>query len=318
MHEDSEIIEHICAVTQATEARRETRLQTLWSGWGEIVRFALRGASVPSVIVKRVCPPADDRHPRGWRSDRSAARKARSYDVERAFYGEHASRCPARLPGALYLAPGLFILEDLDVAGFSGRAVGAGSLSMKDVQACLSWLADFHASNFGVAPEGLWPVGTYWHLQTRPDELASMPTGPLKSAAADIDARLSSAHYLTLVHGDAKVANFCFGPTGVAALDFQYVGGGCGMKDVAYFLGSCLADDDLHRRVPGLLDHYFGRLRAGLPGSIDHAAVETEWRSLMPMAWADFERFLAGWAPEHWKRGGYAATQTASALAGLR
>ena len=314
MHADQDIIDRICEVTGATEARRGRRLQTLWSGWGEIVRFSLRGADRPSVIVKRVRPPADGGHPRGWHSDRSAARKARSYEIERAFYAGHAPRSAARLPRALHLADGLFVLEDLDDAGFAERAVGAGSLRDDAVRACLEWLADFHASFFGVSPEGLWPVGTYWHLDTRPDELATMTDGPLKSAAAAIDARLSAARHQTFVHGDAKVANFCFGASGVAALDFQYVGGGCGMKDVAYFLGSCLDDRALRREAPRLVEHYFRRLTAHLPDSVDPAEVEAEWRELLPLAWADFERFLAGWAPEHWKRSGYAAAQTAAAL----
>ncbi|MEO0606545.1 MAG: choline kinase, partial [Myxococcota bacterium] len=110
----------------------------------------------------------------------------------------------------------------------------------------------------------------------------------------------------TLVHGDAKVANFCFGDAGVAAVDFQYVGGGCGLKDVAYFLGSCLDDAALRADAESWLVHYFRRL--------DVPDVETAWRRVWPHAWADFERFLAGWAPDHWKRTGFAAEMTADAL----
>ena len=62
----------------------------------------------------------------------------------------------------------------------------------------------------GNAATGLWPAGTYWHLETRPDELDAMPDGPLKNSAAMIDRRLNKATYKSLVHGDAKVANFCF------------------------------------------------------------------------------------------------------------
>lgn len=303
-HADA-IAAHLISVTGARSALRIARLQTLWSGWGEIARYALEDGPVPSVIVKRVEPPPTS-------AGRSMARKRRSYIIERAFYERHAAHASARIPAVLHLSPGLFVLEDLDAAGFSGRAVGAGSIDEATLTQCLDWLAHFHASFLGRAPAGLWPVGTYWHLETRPDELKAMAPGRLKSAAAAIDARLSAATHQTLVHGDAKVANFCLGATAVAAVDFQYVGGGCGMKDVAYFLGSCLDDRALTVHAPRLLDRYFDTLRGLLGENAD--AVEAEWRMLLPLAWADFERFLAGWAPGHWKRSGYAAQQTEEAL----
>jgi aminoglycoside phosphotransferase (APT) family kinase protein len=163
---------------------------------------------------------------------------------------------------------------------------------------CLRWLAAFHATFLGERPRGLWKVGTYWHLATRPDELEAMDDGALQWAAPLIDRRLSEARFRTLVHGDAKPANFCFstGNDAVAGVDFQYVGGGCGMKDVAYLLGH----EESERRVKGLLDHYFVTLRKelGRRGTdVDPKAVEAEWRSLYPFAWADHHRFLSGWAP---------------------
>jgi len=60
------------------------------------------------------------------------------------------------------------VLEDLDANGYPLRI---NSVSMADMEACLRWLANFHAIFMGKKPDGLWKVGTYWHLDTRPDEL---------------------------------------------------------------------------------------------------------------------------------------------------
>lgn len=104
----------------------------------------------------------------------------------------------------------LIVLEDLDAAGFPQRRsrVGAG-----EIRACLDWLANFHATFLGAQPDGLWQIGTYWHLATRPDELRALSDSALKRAAAAIDRKLNSGNYRTLVHGDAKLANFVFPPT---------------------------------------------------------------------------------------------------------
>ncbi len=81
----------------------------------------------------------------------------------------------------------------------------------------------------------------------------------LKQAAIRIDQILRASPYQTFVHGDAKLANFCFSSDGlqVAAVDFQYVGGGCGIKDVAYFISSCLHEEDCERYEDELLAWYF-------------------------------------------------------------
>jgi len=189
------------------------------------------------------------------------------------------------------------VLEDLDALGYSGRR----RVTESEIASALGWLAAFHASFLGQAPDDLWKVGTYWQLGTRPDELSRMRHSALRTAAPAIDARLSSARFRTFVHGDAKLENMCFHSDGrVALVDFQYVGGGVGVKDVAYFLSSCLAPSQCTALVPRYLDAYFTALTAQLQSKLapsDVNALEREWRELFPLAWVDFYRFLLGWAP---------------------
>ncbi len=327
----------IAAAVGASRARFTRRLQSLWSGYGELWRVTLDGATPdgaqsagtsnappPSVIVKWVAPPPDER-------GRSHARKLRSYDVELRWYRAYAAACDAacRVPVAWHCSARggrwLFVLEDLDAAGFSERR---SHLRAPEVESCLRWLAHFHARFLGRPPEGLWSVGTYWHLATRPDELVALADRRLREAAPLLDARLRSARYQTFVHGDAKVENFCFAGGSrstaqpvttqpVAAVDFQYVGGGPGIKDVAYFLSSCLTPRECEHSAERHLASYFRELRAALAAhrpDIDGGEVEAEWRELFPLAWADFYRFLLGWAPGAYELDPYSRELTAQAL----
>lgn len=286
-------LEWVARVAGGGKARRGTRLQSLWGGYGEILRVDVVGGEVESVIVKSVKPPARTK------SDVSDARKRRSYEVERSFYETFASRCSEacrvpRLFGAQTTrgreAESVFVLEDLDAAGYSERRRSA---DFATYDRCLAWLAAFHATFFGTPPNGLWATGTYWHLATRRDELENVDAD-LRALAPRIDAKLASGIQRTFVHGDAKLANFCFARDGrVAAVDFQYVGGGCGMKDVAYLVSG-------EPNEARALDAYFGHLRRELGArSIDAGPIEEEWRALYPFACADFYRFLAGWSPGH-------------------
>ncbi len=280
-------------------ARRGDRIQSLWSGYGEIFRVVLTGGARETAIVKWVKPPSRVRPD----EERSHARKCRSYDVEMAWYRGRAKECDTACRAPTLLAhqsskeEKIFVLEDLDAAGFPARCRDPNA---RESEACLSWLAAFHARFLFAKPEGLWKSGTYWHLQTRPDELARVKDEALRRAAPDIDRKLSECAFQTLVHGDAKPANFCFASDGdaVAAVDFQYVGGGCGMKDVAYFLYDETTDPTVEAKQ---LAFYFDRLRAALAlrdDVVDAEALEREWRALYYFAKLDFFRFLAGWSRE--------------------
>jgi len=290
-------------------------IQSLWSGYGKIMRYGLKSGDDNSVVVKHVKLPDQAHHPRGWNTDLSHQRKVKSYQVETAWYSDYGNVCDesCRIPHCLALESDddefLMVLEDLDASGYPVRK---DDVSIQEMYVCLAWLANFHASFMSRTPKGLWQVGTYWHLDTRPDEFAELDDTELKNAAVQIDTRLNNARYQTFVHGDAKLANFCFSEDGteVAAVDFQYVGGGCGMKDVAYFIGSCLHEADCEQHEAALLDFYFAQLREALTvrnNALYLDDIEREWRELYPVAWTDFHRFLKGWSPGHWKINSYSA-----------
>lgn len=303
----------ICDATQASAMEVTELIQELWSGYGQILRINLTDTSPSTVIAKHIRIPTTQDHPRGWNSSLSHERKIKSYQIETAWYRHWSQQTHphCRLPQLLafdqHNGETLLLLEDLDDAGFPTRIT---SPSPTHIHTCIDWLAHFHATFMGKKPDQLWQTGTYWHLATRTEELDALTDLPLKNAAAHIDQSLTNAHYQTIVHGDAKLANFCFSPSGtqVAAVDFQYVGGGCGMKDLAYFIGSCLDEAACEQQESTLLDHYFHTLRTALTTQhphIDPTAIEAEWRPLFPLAWTDFHRFLKGWSPTHWKINSY-------------
>lgn len=288
-------------------------IQNLWSGYGQIVRYGLHDSDFKSVVVKHVKLPEDTAHPRGWNTNTSHERKLQSYKVETAWYAQYNQLCDSncRTPKCLSLEHHndevLMVMEDLDASGFSSRKT---SVSLVEIETCLKWLANFHATFMQTEPLNLWTTGTYWHLETRQDELKVMDDKSLQKAASRIDLELKNSPFQTFVHGDAKLANFCFSEDGknVAAVDFQYIGGGCGMKDVAYFVGSCLYEEDCEAYEEQILAIYFKALNKALKqknSTIDTDELETNWRALYPVAWTDFHRFLKGWSPDHWKINSY-------------
>jgi hypothetical protein len=305
----------ILNATKAEDLCPGETIQNLWSGYGSLDRYRLKGSEFDTVVVKHVRFPAQNHHPRGWNTDVSDQRKRRSYQVEAAWYKNWAGRCDSacRVPRCLAVEhigeEVVMVMEDLAAAGYPQTPASIGQAEMFRV---LDWLANFHATFMGETPAGLWPIGSYWHLATRPDELNALADGPLKQAASALDKILNEAPFQTFVHGDAKLANFCFSDDGrlVAAVDFQYTGGGCGMKDVAYFISSCLDEKECERHEETLLDYYFNSLSVALKhhqATIDANAVECAWRPLYGVAWTDFYRFLQGWSPGHWKNHGYSA-----------
>lgn len=319
-----EVTKEILAITKAAKIIRSEAVQTLWSGYGEIKRYFLEGGKYPSIIVKHIQLPDTSQHPKGWNTPLSHQRKLKSYQVERQWYQQYAHKTDTdcKVPQSFHAVGAenelLLIMEDLDASGYPIR-LHHNEVSLNHAKSCLSWLAHFHAKFMNTEANGLWPVGTYWHLETRPDEWERMENSALKTAASAIDKKLRDAKYQTIIHGDAKLANFCFGEDGsVAAVDFQYVGQGCGMKDVAYFISSCFEQEACEQYEEELLQHYFKHLEVSIGNTIDFQEVKKERSTLYRYAWADFYRFLDGWSPGHWKMHEYSKKLTEEVLDELK
>lgn len=295
----------------------EEEVQSLWSGYGQILRCK-SDESGQRYIVKVISPHSADKHPRGWNTSTSHQRKIKSYQVEANFYQLYSQqvntplinkntiydcKVPELITSKVTDTFTLLIMEDLDHTGFSERKDIA---DWNSLCVAIKWLANFHAKFMGSTSDHLWEVGTYWHLSTRQDELKAMTNSDYKTHAHLIDHSLSNAKYQTLVHGDAKFENLCFHPNGqdVAAVDFQYIGRGSGVKDLAYLVGSCLNEEKLIEFDDLILNEYLSHLKQALIENnvnLNFTALTEETIKLYPIAWADFYRFLLGWNPESWK-----------------
>ncbi|CAB9508193.1 Pfam:DUF227 [Seminavis robusta] len=165
----------------------------------------------------------------------------------------------------------------------------------KDVMA---WLAKFHAATWQSTTTELQPVGSYWHLDTRPNEWQDMPRhgweGRLKKAARAIDERLKRDPLQCLVHGDTKDANILYCDNNeLAFCDFQYVGRGPPSRDLSYYFCSSHVDD-----YEELVQFYFDSLLQHLTArGITTAALPTRQQldDSLELAFCDFCRFMAGW-----------------------
>jgi hypothetical protein len=286
-------------------------IQNLWSGYGKLLRVQTDKAQF---IIKLIETPAKIEHPKGWSSEFAHKRKLKSYQVEMDFYAHYSShKALAHTPNyiAHHYSDELqyLILEDLAPLGFIPKE----TVSRNQIEMCIKWLAHFHHTYLGTSPKKLWEVGTYWHLDTRPSEFEVMPEGDLKTYGKLVDEKLKSCPYKTLVHGDAKLANFMFSKDGVSAVDFQYIGGGVGVKDLAYFLSSIYTADELFKHEKNVLDLYFSHLESL---GVDKVVINA-WKELYPYAWFDFYRFLAGWSPRHYKINEYIKVQKEHVLKDL-
>lgn len=204
-----------------------------------------------------------------------------AYAKEVAFYAELAERLPVRTPACLHaaIAEGntrfALVLEDMagaragdQIAGCPVDHAAAAVVNLAglhgptwddDALAGLRWLAGEGAP----APELLEPL-----LAAAADAFAERfagVLGPGEQAVLDGCRELlvpwltAPPAHAAVVHGDYRLDNLLFpadDPAGVAAVDWQTVGLGPPLRDVAFFLGTCLAVEDRRRHERDLVGAY--------------------------------------------------------------
>jgi len=151
-------------------------MASLWAGMGSVYRLGAKTKRGDvSIVAKRVelprvCSSIGDQ------------RKKDSYDVEAAFYSQgHAERllsAGAIVPTPLHAETSRGENVTICMTQLEGRSSHRG-----DSAAFVSWLAKLHAAYWGsdradaAVESGLQAQGTYWHLDTRPEEHARMGIG---------------------------------------------------------------------------------------------------------------------------------------------
>lgn len=289
------------------------QVQGLWSGYGSIIRCYSKNKDLNYIVKYIQTSEPTTPHPRGWSGDTSHQRKVKSYKVEMTFYQQYAKQCNKlckipKLVETIELNNGhLLVMEDLYASGYQ---ISAQRNDWGRLKIAIHWLANFHSIFMFSKTDRLWPQGSYWHLGTRGDELMKMPASIFKTEANNLDLMLRNAKYQTLIHGDAKFENLCFHTkyNSVAAVDFQYIGRGAGVIDLAYLVGSALDNSGLQEFGDRVLPLYINTLITACKHNGVNINVEQlckEYSVLYPVAWADFYRFLLGWNPDSWKINSY-------------
>ncbi|EST09375.1 Protein of unknown function DUF227 [Kalmanozyma brasiliensis GHG001] len=164
--------------------------------------------------------------------------------------------------------------------------------------------------------DGLWKQGGYHYLSTRMKELESIKLNSRwGKLGLHADSELPFAvdwclnnptdrNRISLVHGDVKAANMAFDGEDADSMvmyDFQYVGLGLGVQDLAKFLTTSIPESylDSPDGEQKLLKQYHTFLLA----KESEVAVKYEYDALMKdweLALVNWVRFLAGWSGGFW------------------
>lgn len=285
-------------------------LGSLWAGYGQLVSVQATNVynKQCSLVIKHFIPPR-----RRHDGSEDHCRKVRSYSVESWFYRGISSRMRERgvlvpeLKGVLEEDGVMIVMSDLCEHGTYYTKRG-NQLNLEEGKALLSWLAKFHAVHWRTRdpPQGLWDEGSFWQLGTRREELDDMEEvwvrrGLNRKTAEDIHEAIVKSRFRTVIHGDAKAANFFFYPAGqhdgsllIGGYDFQYSGMATPLRDVAYVMCCSIKGDLVEACEDELLSHYYTELtRALRPDDADEYSME-ELEVMYELCVVDLARFMSG------------------------
>mmetsp|Transcript_29587 Transcript_29587/g.48824 ORF Transcript_29587/g.48824 Transcript_29587/m.48824 type:complete len:321 (-) Transcript_29587:26-988(-) len=270
----------ICISEDLSSVSSVSSIARLWGGMGQVYRVSSKDGDF---VVKYMDPR------RVSSSSIGDQRKLDSYVVESTFYRDYCEDL---------ISKGVGLARFLHVEREGNRTILCLSVlenAPNDdyYELVLEWLAHFHAATWQSECRGLQEIGTYWHLDTRPDEWDGMSScgweGRLKRAARAIDEFLKDETSIqSCVHGDVKDANVMWDGHAVAMCDFQYVGRGCPLKDLCYFLCSNgVADDEEY------VDVYYQKLCSKIKDS--PPPNRKEFDKVLELCYCDYLRFMCGW-----------------------
>lgn len=257
------------------------------------------GEGPASLVAK--CPSPDP-------GTRAIAKALGSYALELGWYRELAGEVGVTCPKCLHLESGadetefVLLLNDLAPAQQGDQLAGA---SIAQIEAALRQAARLHAPLWGDARlnDIAWlqpsPSATGMIRQMTAPFYAQFRARYAERLAPEIlemgDAFIArvqryfdlAPRAATLQHRDFRVDNILFSPDGATAyvVDWQTLGLGAGASDVAYLIGTSIADPELRAREEArLLRFYAEELRAlGV-----EADVEELWREYRLYAFSGF------------------------------
>lgn len=273
-------------------------------GQGQVAncyRLTITHAEGQSSVIAKV-PSTDD-------VSRSTASLQRLYQREVSFYQHLAEHVATRTPRCYFAERDvsdnfLLLLEDLSPSAVIDQFVG---VSLGTARAGLAALAGLHGPTHArdELHDAAWLRGVSDEL--RPLYSAVLPVlfdqflerydaridDELRDVVTTLKSRLTlfsdySTPYPCVTHGDFRTDNLlidaCGGTVALAVVDWQTVGVGSPLLDVAYFLTTSLSPEDCDRYEFELLDYYLAKMRDhGVEISVETARQEFSRYTLQPI-----------------------------------